>query len=92
MMVEDQREDQYGMGETVEQCVGILYAGNGMFGSRERDWLQHAMNVLVGLFRMYGLVANIIKSCKMTCQPRSLQAGMLEEAMALKCTGVGDSY
>ena len=63
-----------------------------MFGSRNSDWIQHAMNVLVGLFRRYGLVANVVKSCKMICQPGALWAGMSKEAMALKCTGVGESY
>ena len=50
------------------------------------------MNVLIGLFRRYGLAANIAKSCTMTCHPGALQVGMSEEAMVLKCTGVGDSY
>ena len=50
------------------------------------------MNVLVGLFISYVLVANVAKSYTVTCQPGALQTGMLEEAMALKFTGVGDSY
>ena len=63
-----------------------------MFGSHNPDWLYHAMNVLVGLFIMYDLAENVSKSRTMTYQPGALRAGMLEEAMALKCTGVGDSY
>ena len=47
------------------------------------------MNVLIGLFRRYGLAANIAKSCTMTCHPGALQVGMSEEAMVLKCTGGG---
>ena len=31
-----------------------------MVGSQNADWLQHAMNVLVGLFRRYGLEANVV--------------------------------
>ena len=50
------------------------------------------MNVLVGLFRGYGLAANVAKSCTMICQPGALQMGMSDDAMAQKCTGVGDSY
>ena len=50
------------------------------------------MNVLVGLFRRYGLAANVAKSRTITFQPGSLWAGMSEEAMALKCTGVRYSY
>ena len=54
--------------------------------------MQHLMNVLVSLFRQYGLVANVAKSGTMTCQYGGLRLGMSEEAKALKCMGVGDSY
>ena len=47
---------------------------------------------MVSLFRKYGLAANIVKSRTMSCHPGALQAGISEDAMALKCTGVGDSY
>ena len=50
------------------------------------------MNVMVSLFRKYGLAANVTKSRTMTCQNRALRAGMLEAATALKCMGVGDLY
>ena len=84
--------DHEGLGETVGRCLGLFYAHNGMFVSRISDWLQHTMNVLVGLFIKYVLAANVTKSRIMTCHPGALRAGMSEEAMALKCTGVGDSY
>ena len=89
MTVEDQRVAHDGLGETIGRCLGVLYANNGMVVSRDPDWLQHAMHVLVGLFRRYGLAANVSKSRTMTCQPDVLRAGMSEESVALKCTGVG---
>ena len=81
-----------GLGETVGRCMGVLYANYGMVVSRDLDWLQHAMNILVGIFRSYDLAANVSKSRIITCQPSALRAGILEEAMALKFTGVGYSY
>ena len=63
-----------------------------MVQSRNLDWLHHVVNVMVGLFRRYSLSDNVAKSRKMTFQTVALRADMLEEAMALKCTGVGDSY
>ena len=84
MTVEDQRVPQDELGETVGICLGVFYADNGMVGSRDSDWLQHVLNVLVGLFRRYDLAANIATSRTMTCQSGSLKAGMSEEAMALK--------
>ena len=69
MMVEYQRVYQYGLVETVGRCVGVFYADDGMVGSRDSYWLQHAMNALVDLFRRYGMAANVAKSRTMTYQP-----------------------
>ena len=69
MMVEYQRVYQYGLVETVGRCVGVFCADDGMVGSRDSYWLQHAMNALVGLFRRYGMAANVAKSRTMTYQP-----------------------
>ena len=55
--------------ETVRRCLGVFYPKNDMVGSRDLEWLQHLMNVLVGLFWQYGLAANISKSRTMTFQP-----------------------
>ena len=90
--VEDQRVARNKLVETVGWCLGVFYDDDVMVGSRESNWLQHAMNVLVGLCRRYGLAANVEKSRTMTCHPRALRVGMLEEDMELKCTGVGDLY
>ena len=92
MTVEDQRVDRDRLGETFGRCFGFFYSRNGMVGSHDSDWIQHVMDVLVGLFRRYVLASNVAKSCKMTCQTGALRVGMSEEAMALKCTGVGDLY
>ena len=63
-----------------------------MVGSRYLEWLQHAMNVLVGIFQRYGFAAIVSKSRNMTCQPSALRSGISMEAKALNCTGVGDYY
>ena len=76
MRVEDQMVPRDGLIETIGRCVGFFYADNGMVGSIGSYRLQHAMNILVGLFRRYGLADNIEKSLTMTCQPRSLRAEM----------------
>ena len=66
MTAEDHRVDHDGLGETVGRCLGLFYSGDGMVGSRDSEWFQHAMNVLVVLFRRYGLAANAAKSRTMT--------------------------
>ena len=76
MTVEDQRVAHNGMVEASGLCLGVFYANDGMVGSRDVEWIQHLMNVLVGLLRQYGLVSNIAKSRMMMCQPDSLRLGM----------------
>ena len=77
MTVEDQRLDHDGLGDTVGRCLEVFYADDGMVVSRELDCLQHAMNVLVVLYRRFGLAANVAKSRKMTCHPGALRVGTL---------------
>ena len=50
MTVEDQRVAHDGMGEAFGQCLGVFYANYSMVGSRDAEWIQHLMNVLVSLF------------------------------------------
>ena len=88
MTIEYQRVAHDGLVETVGWCLVVSYSDYGMVVSRDPDWLQHAMNVLVGLFRRYGLAANIAKSRTITCQTGALRVGMSEEAIVLKCTGM----
>ena len=72
---------QEGIGLEVRMCLGLFYADGNVVGSRDLEWLQGAMNVLIGLFRRYGLVTNFVKSKAMTCQPGTLQSGMLEKSV-----------
>ena len=91
-MVEDQRVAHGVLVETIGRLLGVFYSNDVMVGSYDLDWLQHAINFLVSIFKRYDLVAKIVKSHTMTFRTRSLQAGMLKEIFAQKCKGVGDSY
>ena len=61
------------LGHAAVQSLGVLYAENGILGSRDPEWLQGYLNVLIGLFRRIGLMANAVKSKTMTCQPGAIQ-------------------
>ena len=50
MTVEDQRVAHDDLGESVGECMGAFYSNDDIVGSRDPDWLQHSMNVLVSLF------------------------------------------
>ena len=67
MTLKDQRVDHNGLGETIWRFLGVLNANDSMVGSRDMDWLQNSMKVLVGHFQWYSLMANITKSRTMTC-------------------------
>ena len=60
---------------------GTVYADNGMVGLRNPEWLKGSLNVLIGLFRRYGLVINVANSKDMTCQTGSVRSGMSGEAV-----------
>ena len=65
-MVEDQLVAQEVLGLAVGMCMGLLYADSGMVGSRYPEWIQGALNMLISLFRWYGLVVNLENSKAMT--------------------------
>ena len=88
MTVEDHKVANNGLGESVWCCLGIFCDDDVMVVSRDLDWLQHSMNVLVSLFLRYGLATNVTKSHSMACQPGAVWLGMSAKAKALKCTGV----
>ena len=51
-------------------------------GLWDPEWLHGTLNVIIGIFWRYGLVANLSKSKAMTFQLVSIWSGMLEEAVA----------
>ena len=60
----------------------LFYSDDGMVGLWDPEWIHGALNVLIGLFQRYGLVANVSNSKAMMCQLGSIWSGMLEEAVA----------
>ena len=71
------------------KCLRVLYANGGMVREQDSECLYNTIKVLIGPFRKYGLVANVTKSQKMTCQPGSLWLDMTKEAVGSRCTGLG---
>ena len=58
MTAEDQAVAQEGLVLNVRTCMVLLYSDYSMIGAQDLHWLQNVLNVLIGLFRRYGLVAN----------------------------------
>ena len=51
LMVEDKLVTQEVLGMATGRFLGLLYAGNGVLELWDPEWIQGAMNVLIGLFR-----------------------------------------
>ena len=77
-MVEEEEFVQDGLGHVVGQILEGFYTCDGPLGSRDLEWLQGALNVLIGLFLKIGLSSNVDKSNTMTCQPEVIRSSMLE--------------
>ena len=50
MTVEYEAVIHDGLVHAVEMSIGVFYADNGLIGSSDLEWLQGAINVLIGLF------------------------------------------
>ena len=57
--VEDDSGIHSRLGFVVGRCMGIFYADNFMIISRDPEWLQGGINVLMGLFQKVALMTNI---------------------------------
>ena len=92
MVLEDKLFTHDGMELAVGQCMWIFYTDDGLVGSQDLEWLQGSLNGLIGLFRQYGLVVNIVKSKSMTCHPGEIWSGISEDSVGRQITGRGSTY
>ena len=52
----------------VGRILGVFYASDVLLGYQDPEWLQGALNVLIGLFWNIGMASNVAKSKIMTFQ------------------------
>ena len=69
-----------------------FYAYGGILGSWDPEWLQVALNILIGLFRHIGLVANFKKLNTIMFQTVGIILGISEEALSQRSTGKRSNY
>ena len=81
-----------GMVLAVVWFVVMFYADDGLVVLQESEWLQRALNMLICLFRRYGLVANVTKSKAMMCHPGEIQSGMSDEVVGRRSMGREAAY
>ena len=76
LTVEDKSTTHEGLGMEVGRCTGVFYADDSMIVSKDPEWIQGAINLLIGLFRRVNLVTNVVKSKTMTCQLGEICTGV----------------
>ena len=81
LMVEGRLVSQEVLGLVVRRSLGLFYTDDSVVGSWYPEWIQGALNVLIGLLCRYRLVENVAKSKAMTCQLGTLQSWMSEEVL-----------
>ena len=74
----------YVLGHDVGQSLGVFYVDDGILGSWDPEWLQVALNVLIGLLQIIDLTANINKSKTMTCYLGVIISGMSQETGGIR--------
>ena len=77
---------------TVGRSMGFLYVKDGFIGSLDPEWIQRALNILIGLFYRIGVMVNVAKFKMITCQPGTIQLGMSEESIGRRSMVRGDTY
>ena len=68
LTVEEKSAIHYGLRMAVGRYIGVFYTDGGIIGLKEPEWIQGAINVLIGIFQRVGLMANVTKSKTMTDQ------------------------
>ena len=59
MTVDDDTVIQDSLVHAVGRSMEVVYEDDGLIGSREPEWLQGSLNVLIGLFLRIGLMTNV---------------------------------
>jgi len=81
-----------GFGPTVGERMALFYADDGLLSSTDHQWLQQALDVLIGLFRRMGLQTNAAKTKTMTTFPHYVTTRMTDRAYNRRMTNAGDTH
>ena len=92
LTVEYKSATHEGLGVVVGQCMGVFYADDGMIGSRNPEWIQGDINVLIGVFIRVGLMENIAKYKTMNYQTGVIHMGISEGGFIQRSKGYGATY
>lgn len=92
LVVDDSSAASVGLGETAAEKLALFCADDGLLSAVDPDWLQPALDILIGLFRRIGLATNTSKTKLMTCHPATIQTTVSNLAYERRMTGRGESF
>ena len=85
-----------GLVHTVCRILGVFYADDDLLGSRDPEWIQRSLIVLIGLFLWILLMKNVAMVKTIKCRPGSIWKVILEEVVGQrskeKVTNYLESY
>jgi len=79
-------------GATVRDLLVAFHADDGLVASRNHQWLQDALNVLVTLFQKVGPETSVDKTKIVVCHPSLVRTHLSDEACKRRLTGEGLSF
>lgn len=88
----DNTASDNGLGSTVKEKLVAFYADDGLLSATDSDWLQRALDILIGLFRRVGLSTNVSKSKMMACYPGYYPTKLSDKAYQRTTTGKGLTF
>ena len=91
LTVEDEEVIQYELEHAVGWILGVFYEYDSLLGSREPEWIQGALSILIGMFWRIRLASNVAKSKITMCQLGAIGPGMSEEIFYRSSTGEGET-
>ena len=80
------------LGNEGRHQAALFYADDGMVASSDPQWLQGALNTLVGLFDRVGMQTNVGKTVGIVCHPCQAAGNLSKVAYGRRVTGEGPTY
>ena len=71
-----------GYGDHVRNFLALFYVDDGYIASQNKEQLQEALDILIGLFEHAGPVTNVTKTKAMTCIPGYIRTRLSDNVYA----------
>ena len=77
-----------GYDDHVQNFLDLFYVDDSYITSQNKEQLQEALDIIIGLFESAGLVTNVTKTKAMTCIPGKIRTSLSDNVYAGKLAGL----